>query len=189
MLSYYMKFILYFVLLTGLLNLLSCSNSTRECKLKQVDSLIDVIKNVKEKVSKTDLAVYRNIHKKVYETNSIFKRKITDRIMDKQFMNDFAVYTSVEENFDDLTKRLTKATNEFIFTAKQLNNLKSDLQNNAIHDKDKMTQYVNDEKTAVTKLSQDIEGILTSSAKQKELYDKVHIKIEKYAEEISSKKK
>lgn len=162
----------------------SCRNEFREHKTKQIDSLQKVISEVQKKLIKADTSEYRTVYNKIKSITKVFKEDCLDIPKDQDFRNRFAAFTQLEKNYKTFFKDYYMSLNDLSFTSKQLDNLKSDIQNNTIKEQDKITIYFNQESESVRKIMNKTENIIPNAEAYKATYHTLCEEMESFAEKL-----
>ncbi|HBX51974.1 MAG: hypothetical protein A2309_09180 [Bacteroidetes bacterium RIFOXYB2_FULL_35_7] len=172
-----------FIIILGLIIFYSCNSSVpKEC-IERADSLKQQLDIAHKEFLAIPYAEYDQIHKKVKETNAIFKTHIFN-IKDETFKTTFSQYTDLEKEYKRILKRYKNIAEEFDVSIKQIDNIKEDMKSGALNEKDKIEIYLNQEKAAMQYLTQTMKDLFVDAEKQKNNFLQSKEAVEKFAEEL-----
>jgi hypothetical protein len=163
----------------------SCKNQFQEKKVKQIDSLQNIISGLHKKII-SDTSLYMKVYNQIKSSTTIYKKYGIDIPADPQFRNRFVQFTQLDKDYKTLHKDLFVIFKEIDFSTKQLTDLKEDILNNAIKEQNKIDTFFRQESVHVTMIRNKVETMFANADIYKKSFDMLHIEMEAFAEKLKT---
>lgn len=136
-----------------------CKNEEKETSIKQIDSLLTVKSDLLNQIEATQFDSVKLFYSMITKDNEILKRKLFGLPSSEKLKKNLIDYGTIEKGFKKIPKRIQEFKKELEISEKQLNDLKSDLENDLLETEDFQTYY-NEEKAIMDRISGEIGNIL-----------------------------
>lgn len=148
------------VLTLAMLSVLyGCKNEEKETNIKQIDSLLTVKSDLLNQIETIDFDSVNLYYSLIMKDNEILKRKLFGLPSSEKMKKNLIDYGTIEKGFKKIPKRMQEFKKELEISEKQLNDLKSDVENDLLEAEDFQT-YFNEEKAVLDRISGEINNIL-----------------------------
>jgi hypothetical protein len=162
-----------------------CKNNKYKKELARIDSLETVLNQSEKKLTEVDTNMVREKYK-VYKKNiSFISENYPNKLKDPNW-NTLCQYGLIKKPLRDFNNELPHLRKELMFSRKQLDSLKFDIQNGNI-EKEKINEYVKSESDAVNVIEQMVKMTVEGAKTELNRFDTLNPKIEKILMGIKKK--
>ena len=161
---------------------ISCNNNKHPKEIKKIDSLITVIDSIEQNLINADTAKIRSVYNIYLNNIDQIKENFNDKKEDSTW-SVITTYWIIRKPLKEFFKKCPHFFNEINFSKKQLDSLKTDINNNNIPE-NKISEYTKTEADAVNNLMQEVSVSINLVNDRIHLFDSLNPKVIKVIEKL-----
>lgn len=178
------KLLFLFVAFCSLLTSTSCDQQLRKKRLARIDSLESHLNGVQDVLNNVDSVLLENRIRDIDQTSNWVYDNITDTLSAKPGLL-FGDYMRSKKYLGQALTRYKDVRNELIYSKKQINTLRTDVQN-GFYSQEEFKAYFDVEATSISKLNEAADELQSNYEMSTERYQKFKPGVNQLVDSIKS---